>query len=356
MGLLIRKMTSSVARILAVFMSLASPLSVAQESSPPDDDVAISFSRISADEVQTSVTQWLQSASEDAAELKPILEQWQDTDSISALTGEALLDRVVESFATVDSATRKMLEQSYGAGPVDAVIFDGVREAPFYRNNIQLFRARWLAQHRYYDDALPILDELNPDHVIDPAGLLFYRAMCQAELLRRTEALESLTLLLHNTLDVPERFVVIAEAMEKELSVRKDDGMSKVTQLMKDVNRRLDQGNSGEQTQGQEKAVLDAIDALMEELEQQNQKQQNDGGGNGSQQNDGGQQPASQSQIKGGPADGEADRKELTEKGKWGMLNQKDEAKARELIRQKFPPNFLDQIGRYTKKLAEQKK
>ena len=180
--------------------------------------------------------------------------------------------------------------------------------------------------------------------------------MCQAELLRRTEALESLTLLLHNTLDVPERFVVIAEAMEKELSVRKDNGMSKVTQLMKDVNRRLDQGNSGEKTQGQEKAVLDAIDALMEELEQQNQKQQNDGGGNGSQQNDGGQQPASQSQIKGGPADGEADRKELTEKGKWGMLNQKDEAKARELIRQKFPPNFLDQIGRYTKKLAEQKK
>ena len=46
----------------------------------------------------------------------------------------------------------------------------------------------------------------------------------------------------------------------------------------------------------------------------------------------------------------------MTEKGKWGMLNQKDEAKARELIRQKFPPNFLDQIGRYTKKLAEQKK
>ena len=80
------------------------------------------------------------------------------------------------------------------------------------------------------------------------------------------------------------------------------------------------------------------------------------GGGGGAQQNQGGAQAATESRIKGSPADGEADRKDLTEKGNWGMLDKQAEAKTRELIRQKFPSNFLDQIGLYTRKLAEKKK
>jgi hypothetical protein len=38
------------------------------------------------------------------------------------------------------------------------------------------------------------------------------------------------------------------------------------------------------------------------------------------------------------------------------MLDKQQEVQARELIRQQFPPNFLDAISRYTQKLAEQKK
>ena len=177
-----------------------------------------------------------------------------------------------------------------------------------------------------------------------------------AQALLRRDAIDSLALLLHNTLDVPARFRVIAEALEKELANQEDDGMSQVERLMKDVNRRLDQRQSDEKTQDQENAVIAAIDKLMEELEEQNQ-QNSGGGGGGSQQNGQGAQPAERSTIRNGnSAQGEADRRELTEKGKWGMMDQKAEAKARELIRQKFPPNFLDQIGRYTRKLAEKKK
>ena len=142
--------------------------------------------------------------------------------------------------------------------------------------------------------------------------------------------------------------------LEQDLAARKDDGMERVAHLMKDVERLLELGESGEKTQGQEDAVIAALDKMLEEMDQQNQ-QQSGGGGGSSQQNQSGTQAAQQSQIKGSPGKGEADRKELKESGKWGMMDQKAEAKARELIRQKFPPNFLDQIGRYTRKIAEQK-
>ena len=38
------------------------------------------------------------------------------------------------------------------------------------------------------------------------------------------------------------------------------------------------------------------------------------------------------------------------------MLDKQAETQAKELIRQQFPPNFLDAISRYTRKIAEQKK
>jgi hypothetical protein len=67
-------------------------------------------------------------------------------------------------------------------------------------------------------------------------------------------------------------------------------------------------------------------------------------------------QPRQQSGTQGIRGEGRADRKELTENGAWGMLDKQQEVQARELIRQQFPPNFLDAISRYTQKLAEQKK
>ena len=174
--------------------------------------------------------------------------------------------------------------------------------------------------------------------------------------MRRTEAVDSLSLLLNNTLDVPERFLVIAEMLQQELADQKEGGLGKVSQLMQDVERRLELEQSGKETQDQEIAIIVALDKLLEDMEKEQKKKNSSSGGgdgtpNGSQQTQG----ADRSMIKGGnSATGEADRKKLTENGKWGMMNQQTEAKARELIRQKLPANFLDQIRQYTKKIAEQ--
>lgn len=318
------------------------------------DDGKVVFKMMPVDQVRTELLQWLASSGGDRAAMQQVAKTWADDESITLLSGEELLDLLVFSFAEVDVATERLIQDSYGNSPPEGVVFDGIREATIFRNQIQQFRARWMVQHRYYDEALPLLAELAPEAVVDPAGLLFYRAVCQSQLMQRTEAVASLSLLLNNTLDVPERFLVIAEMLQQELASQKDDGLANVSQLMQDVERRLELEQSGKQTQEQEIAIIVALDKLLEDMEKQKKKSSSSGGGgsgDGSQQTQG----ANQSTIKGNDsATGEADRKKLTENGKWGMMNQKAEAKARELIRQKLPSNFLDQIRQYTKKIAEQ--
>ena len=315
-------------------------------------DAEIMFSRMAGNQVRTELLHWLAGSGAKPDVLEEVTREWADDEALAGMSGEELLDQLIRSFAKADPAAASLLEASYGSGPLGSLVFDGIRAAELYRHQVTLFQARWLVQHRYYDDALPLLERLDPDQVVDPAGLLFYRAVCESSLLQTGKAQDSLSLLLNNTLDVPDRFRTVAEMLKQDLEGRADDGMQKVADLMQDVERRLDLGRSGEKTQEQEGAVIAALDKLLEELEKQNQQQQG-GGGSGSQQNQAGQQGADQSQIKGAPAEGIADRKNVDEQGKWGMLDQQEEANVRELIRGRFPSNFLDQIGRYTRKLAE---
>jgi len=318
-------------------------------------ETSISFSGPDALEVRTEVLQWIASLSPDPSVRRAVVAEWADDSAVSALSDEDLLDHVVTSFAAVDGTTQRLLESSRTSGPLEEVLFDGIREQPIYRNQIRLFRAKWLTQHRLFDEALAIYQQLSPDDVVDPAGLFFYRAVCQSQLLMKSEAADNLSLLLNHTLEVPPRFRTVASILQKELGGRKDDDLSHVSRLMSDVQRRLDLGRSGQRVQEQQEAVIAAIDQLLEKAENKNkarQDQGSQGGQNPNRQPSG--SPASKSIIQGSKAPGEADRKELKETGGWGMLNRREEAKARELIRQQFPANYLDIISEYNRRIAEQ--
>ena len=353
----------------ALFLAAAGSIGVCQEpdaaapnasdaadegSRKSAEDIDITFGRMDSDQVRTEVFSWMATTGQKPELLTAVTEEWADDQALAELSGEELLDLAVSSFASCDRATQRLLESSFTQGPVEPIVYDGIRAAAFYENQVSLLHARWLVQHRFYDDALPLLEKLDPDNVIDPAGLLFYKAICQAELLNRKDALDALTLLLNNTQDVRPRFQVIAEMMMQELSGQSEEGMQQVERIMKDVERRLEIGESGKGTQKQGEAIISALDRMLDDMEKQNQ-QQSSGGQGENPQNQAGQQGASDSTIKGGAADGEADRKNLKGEGSWGMLDKKAEAKARELIRGRLPANFLDQIGRFSKKLAEQK-
>jgi hypothetical protein len=317
---------------------------------------AAAFSRMPVDQVRSQMLQWLAKARPDTSLSEQVTQLWADDEKLKSLTAEETLDLVVESFAVADESVRQLVESSRTSGSLPAMNFEGVRSDAFFRVQVQLYQARWLTQHRYFDDALVLLEPMKPEDVVDPATLFFYRAVCRLRLLQTAKAADDLTLLLKNTLDVPARFRAVADLMKQEAGIP-PEGLTEVAQLMSDVQRRLDLGRADDPVQKREGDVIAALDKLLEEMEKQKkQQQQQSGDGGGNSQGQPGQQGATQSVLKGSSGQGDADPKELTENGTWGMLDKQKEAQARELIRQQFPPNFLDAISRYTRRIAEQKK
>lgn len=307
--------------------------------------------------VRADLLEWVSRSGADESTRRDVLREWADDARLARLSDEERLDLLIDSFAAIDPATRRLLESSWGRGPLEPVVYDGIRDLDIYRHQLQLYRARWMTQHRLFDEALEIFDQLSPDTVVDPAGLFFYRAVCQSELLKHDAARDSLDLLLHHTLEVPSRFRSVAVILEQELGQRKEDDLGHVSRLMADAGRHLDLGRSGERVQKRQQQVIDAIDQLLEEAEKQSQQQQQNSGQQGIG-NPGGQssgrQGAERSAIHGQAAEGKADRRELEETGRWGMLDRREEAKVRELIRRQFPANYLDIISEYSRRIAEQ--
>jgi len=330
---------------------------------PPDDAAAgrsavasAAFGRMPIEQIKERLQQWLILSRTDETTSKQSMELWSDRNQVDGLTAEQTLDLLIDSLAIADKSVQQLVASCRSTGTRRSLDYEGARSDAFFRDHVTLYHARWLTQHRFYDEAILMLEALDPENVVDPASLFFYRAVCRLRLLKSAEAGDDVTLLLNHTLDVPSRFRAVAEMMKEEVKVA-TEGLPQVARLMSDVQRRLDLGNSDDPVQKREDEVVAALDKLLEEMEKEKQKQQQSGDGQGQgQQNQPGQQGAAQSAIKGTAAEGEAERKELTENGNWGMLDKQAETKARELIRQQFPPNFLDAISRYTRRIAEQKK
>ena len=314
------------------------------------------FGRMPIDQIRERLLHWLTLSRTDEKTSKQAMDLWSDRDQVGGLTAEQTLDRLIDSLAIADKSVQQLVESCRSTGARRSLDYEGARSDGFFRDHVTLYHARWLTQHRFYDEAMLMLEAINPENVVDPASLFFYRAVCRLRLLKSREAGDDIALLLNHTLDVPSRFRAVAEMMNADVQVA-PEGLPQVARLMSVVQRRLDLGNSDDPVQKREDEVVAALDTLLEEMEKEKQKQQQSGDGQGSgQQNQPGQQGAAQSAIKGSAADGEADRKDLSENGSWGMLDKQAETKARELIRQQFPPNFLDAISRYTRRIAEQKK
>jgi len=337
----------------------APPGTPAPSAQPPAASIA--FTRLPPATVRLQLLEWLQKSNIPADRAAAATGLFPDEPALATLSAEDTLDRLMDAFAAADDSIAQIV-RSCRNGEIPAVpAFSGPLNDAFCRSHLQLWLARWFVQHRCHDEALPLLESLNPEQLADPASLFFYRAASRLQLLQPAAAGNDLTLLLNNTPDVPPRFRAVAEMMQSEVrtALASRDGLPQVARLMSDVQRRLDLGKADQPVQKRETEVIDALDKLLRELEeqqqqQQQQQQQNGQGGGG--QNMQNAQPRQQGDVQGIRGEGRADRKELSENGAWGMLDKQQEVQARELIRQQFPPNFLDAISRYTQKLAEQKK
>ncbi len=222
------------------------------------------------------------------------------------------------------------------------------QQVAFIANNLRSYLGRVYAEQRMYDEALTQLTAVDLEQAIDPAAVLFYRAVASHEILEIPQTIAALDALLKQTDQVPPRYATIAELMQSELEGLETQSLGEVARLMHDSERRLDLGRTGERVQGVQERIVSTLDELIKKIE----AQQGGGGGgsaNGGNQSDAG---APDSRVKGATAPGETDDKKFKKEGRWGDLPEKQQTEAKNLINREFPSHYRQAIETYFKKLA----
>ena len=191
---------------------------------------------------------------------------------------------------------------------------------------------------------------VDPKQVVDPASYFFQRAICEHQLLKKSDALKSLGKLLNDTQNVPARYTAVATLMRHDLEQLREASLGEVAKKMADVERRLQLGRGGEKTQKVEEEIIESLDEIIKKIEQQ-QSSGGGGGGQGGNQNESGG-PANDSSVKGAKAPGEVDKKDIGNKAGWGTLPPKRAAEAKNVINRNFPSHYREAIEQYFKKLA----
>ena len=266
---------------------------------------------------------------------------------------EQILDAVVATVALADQETRDFLlaclRQPAPVNPPSLPV--GVTGGSgFISANVKLYYGRYLVSRNLIDEASEVLAATPLADVVDPATLLFLRAVCQHQMMEKEAGLATIEMLLKRTTPVPVRYSAVAELMKYDLEQLSPDSLDEIARKMSDVERRLQLGRSGSKTQKKEDEIVEGLDKIIKKMEQQAQSSSSSGGGSG-----GGSQPdspADDSRVKGETAPGEVTKKVFSKNGAWGMLPDKQRAKAKDLITREFPAHYRQAIEEYTRKAA----
>ena len=315
------------------------------------------FAAPSADAVRAQTFRWVATqGNEFAADAGQIAKLWQLNGE--PLSARELHQRVLDTIAVVKPEVAEFTSECSLTSAVGAAAeFPALDESDeFATGALRLFFGRHLAQRRMYDEALEQFSHVDPARCLDPATCLFFRSVCEQQLLMKSEGLKSLDLLLSHTEDVPVRYASVARLMRDELEVLRKDTLDEVARMMTDVERRLDLARAGRKVQKREAEVIAALDYMIEKLEQQ--------GGGGSCPCSGKQpgrsnksnSPAKESQVKGATAPGDVDTRRIAQNAGWGGLPEKEQAAAKQAVDDTFPPHYKKVMDAYFRKLAEREK
>lgn len=269
---------------------------------------------------------------------------------------DRLLDLVVRSFTAVDADAAKLFaacnSSAPGLLPPDGAFLKQLGRDPFFAANLGLFYGRFLVERRMFDEALEQLKAVDPQRVVDPASLFFFKAVAAQGMLEVKPALESLETLLKNVERVPVRYSATATLMEADLKGLEEKSLGEIARLMSDSERRLDLGRAGEKVQGVQDRIISELDEIIKKIEQQ----QGGGGGGGDGEGGNSNQPgnaANDSSVKGTEAPGDIDKKKFSKDGNWGNLPGKDQAKAKSDLNRNFPSHYGRAIDQYFRKQSE---
>jgi hypothetical protein len=222
--------------------------------------------------------------------------------------------------------------------------------SPRLTGMLRMYLAERLIRARYYDEALVLLRQMNPENTIDPIVVLFCLGIAHNELLNKKEGLEAMKQLRNSfPLQSPysRRFAEVAKLLENELESIDDDKQTpeNIAKKMEDIQRRLGQGNTGEKVQEVEKDVLESLEKLIEKLEEQ-QKQSKQQGGQGN-------NPADTERILRQKGPGNVGEKNIGTQSGWGELPAKQREAALMQIEKEFPSHYRDIIEQYFRQMAK---
>jgi len=229
----------------------------------------VSFGTLRATTPETARSQadeWLRSAGKtDAATQKAFAEIW--------ATERTVLDKVADTLAVGNADARALLDEARdpkSAAPTEVPSLLKDKKLPsFFRANLALAYAKALSGRRVYEEALEALDTVKPEQVVDPATLLFHKAVAEHGLMKMREASNTIVRLLDDVADSPERYKTVAALMVFDMMGWKDKDLGSIARKMDNIERRLDLSRGGPKTQKLQKDVIARLDELIKEKENQ---------------------------------------------------------------------------------------
>jgi len=278
-------------------------------------------------------------------------------DEAQPLDGGELLDRLTASLAVIEPhAAEVVAAVRHDQVPLIAPKFEAFSNEslpPLVRDNLRLLVGRWLAQHDLVDESLDVLKDVTPEHVVDPATLLFYQAVGHHRLLKKDECLATVTKLLEREADLPKRYVSLARLMEADIKPLKVDSLDEIARLMEDVRRRLALARAGKTVRDEEEQIVAKLEKMIEELEKQRQQQQQQQQQASNPRGKRPSNPLDDSKAAELKAPGEVDPKSLGKKDGWGNLPPKERQEVLQQIGRELPAHFRETIEEYFKRLAQ---
>jgi hypothetical protein len=184
-----------------------------------------------------------------------------------------LFDRVIDTLS-LDKATAKVLADANDplvpapCGPKAVPLGVKNKKMPaFYRANLALAYAKALSNRRIYEEALDTLKAVNAEDVADPAAYLFHRSVAEFAMLKKKEATRSISRLLDDVADAPERYKTVGALMLLDMLTWKEKDLNWIARKMDNSGRRLQLARGGPVTQKIQKDIVRRLDEIIKELE-----------------------------------------------------------------------------------------
>ena len=282
-----------------------------------------------------------------------------------------VLDRTLATFEMGSPEASKVLAASRDSDKdapkqVPSILKDEKQDS-YFRSNLALGFARGLTNGRVYEESLATLDLIQPEQTIDPATYFFHKAVAQHALIKKDDAVRTITRLLDDVADAPDRYKMLATIMFLDMGNWKKDekDLSNIKRLMDNSERRLSQARGGKVTQDIQKKIVFRLDELIKEKEQQCKGGQCNGGqcpggGQGNKPGSGNirsNSNAPDSTIMGGAGKGEVDMtkqmKALADK--WGTMPERERAKAIQELTKDYPARYRQVIEDFMKNVSSGK-